>query len=428
MPQYTVKDETGRTVTFEWHGDAPPTDADLEEVFSAATPVSSHQSTPAPDEPRTWTDTAVDALPMLGGALGGLVGAAGGPPGAVAGAMVGGAGGEGYRRAIQGLRGKRPEAAKETVSDTLRGVSNEGLIQGAWEAGGGIVGAGLKRGGKALYRGLLKPSKAIREDFKIMGPNGKMISGGDAVVQTLMDEGVTISGKGLDKATGKLAASRDAALKMVDDAAPTSTYVKPSEVMGEFGDVVKELRNRINAGQASELAKVGERGKRLMKVLGGSRGMDASGAQVAKETAQEAAYGGRRMVERGGSKQLSADDLLDAATARGFKKAVESRVPGVAAQNQRTQALLGAKRAVQDAVEGRANNMAVGGARDIIAAGTGAAVGGPAGLATGLVSRVLASPRAGSALGIALNRTGKKVPIDELIRALDALVRESGRE
>ncbi len=426
MPQYTVKDETGRTVTFEWHGDAPPTDADLEEVFSAATPVSSHTSTPAPDEPRTWTDTAVDALPMVGGAIGGTVGGiggtvlgmgVGGAPGAIGGATLGGAAGESARRLVQLARGKR-KPGESTMGEDAAGIATEGAIQGASEAVGGAVGKGLQKGGRAIYRGLLKPSKAIREGF----------GGGDAVVQTLMDEGATISGKGLDKITGKLEASRDAALKMVQDAAPTSTYVKPSEIIGEFGDAVKTLRNRVNVGQPSELAKVGERGKRLIKALNTGAGMDAAGAQVAKETAQDAASGAYRMMERGGAKQLGADDLLDEATARGFRKAVEKRVPGVAAQNSRTQALLGAKRALDDAVEGRANNMAVGGARDIIAAGTGAAVGGPAGLATGLASRALASPRVGSAVGIGLDRVGKKVPLDELIRALDALVRESGRE
>jgi hypothetical protein len=37
MPQYQAKDaQTGKTVTFEWHGDGEPTDADMEEVFAAA--------------------------------------------------------------------------------------------------------------------------------------------------------------------------------------------------------------------------------------------------------------------------------------------------------------------------------------------------------------------------------------------------------
>lgn len=39
MPQYTVRDpETGRTITFNWAGDQPPTDADIAEVFAAAPP------------------------------------------------------------------------------------------------------------------------------------------------------------------------------------------------------------------------------------------------------------------------------------------------------------------------------------------------------------------------------------------------------
>jgi hypothetical protein len=39
MPNYTVKDEkTNKTITFEWMGDEPPTEADMEEVFAAANP------------------------------------------------------------------------------------------------------------------------------------------------------------------------------------------------------------------------------------------------------------------------------------------------------------------------------------------------------------------------------------------------------
>lgn len=37
MAQYTVKDtQTGKTVTFQWDGEAPPTDADMSDVFKAA--------------------------------------------------------------------------------------------------------------------------------------------------------------------------------------------------------------------------------------------------------------------------------------------------------------------------------------------------------------------------------------------------------
>jgi hypothetical protein len=36
MPRYTVKNAEGREVTFDWHGQGDPTDADMEEVFAAA--------------------------------------------------------------------------------------------------------------------------------------------------------------------------------------------------------------------------------------------------------------------------------------------------------------------------------------------------------------------------------------------------------
>ena len=412
MPQYTVKDDAGRTVTFDWAGAEPPTDADFEEVFAAAgaQPVASHDVTPKPDEERTWTDTAVDALPLVGGSLGGILGVAGGPLGMAGGAALGGAGGEAWKQNINRLRGKSaPGSAGEAAKD----IAIAGGTQAATEAVGGAVGRGLVKGGERVYRGLLKPSVAVRRGF-----------GGDDVVRTLMDEGVTISEKGLDKASGALGASRAAALKMVDDAAPTSTLVQPNEIIREFRPVIETLRKRAAIGQTDELGKVGERGRRLVRSLNAGAGVDAKGAQALKETAQDAASGAYRAVERGGAKQLGADDLLDEATARGFRKAVEQRVPGVATQNQRTQRLLGANRALEDALERGRNNLAVGGARDLIAAGVGGSVAGPAGVSAGLLTRLLASPRAGSAAAIGLDRTGKNVPIDDLIRALQLAVQE----
>ena len=37
MPRYTVKNkESGQTITFNWNGKEPPTDADMAEVFAAS--------------------------------------------------------------------------------------------------------------------------------------------------------------------------------------------------------------------------------------------------------------------------------------------------------------------------------------------------------------------------------------------------------
>lgn len=385
---------------------------------SVSPPAVSHDTSPKKPEPRTWTDTAVDALPMVGGSVGGLLGMAGGPAGAAAGAALGGAGGEGWRRVIQGARGKR-NLAQDSMTEAAGGVALEGGKQAAAEVVGGAIGKGLTKVAPRLYRGLLKPSKAIEQGF-----------GGDDVVKTLMDNGVTISEKGLEKVTGRMADSRGAAMRMVKDAGPGSTFVSPAEVVREFRPVVETLKKRAAIGQTDELAKVGERGRRLVRSLG--RGVDAEGAQALKETAQDSASGAYRAMERGGAKQLGAEDLLDEATARGLRKAVESRVPGVAAQNRTTQKLIGGSRALENALTRSRNNLGIGGARDLIAAGVGGSIGGMAGgpaggalgAGAGILTRLLASPRAGSATAIGLDRVGKHVPIDELLRALQFAMQE----
>ena len=59
MAKYTVQNPEGKKVTFEWSHSAPPTDADMEEVFAAAghssppNPSASHGATGSWDEPKS---------------------------------------------------------------------------------------------------------------------------------------------------------------------------------------------------------------------------------------------------------------------------------------------------------------------------------------------------------------------------------------
>ena len=61
MPDYTVRDkETGKTITFRWNGDAPPTDTDLAEVFAQArhvTPPAQETTEPQGALDRLWAMT-----------------------------------------------------------------------------------------------------------------------------------------------------------------------------------------------------------------------------------------------------------------------------------------------------------------------------------------------------------------------------------
>lgn len=309
----------------------------------------------------------------------------------------------------------------QTVRD-LRKAGMGSLIDGA--AGGGVgVGSlvdvarkptvGVIQGlARRLYGGLLKPKQGLKDSFG----DAKAIAG------TLLDERVPISRGGVEKITGRLGQSRDAAMRMVKDAEAAGTQgVIAKDVLSEFQPVVSELRKRVDIGQADELGKVGQRGRAILRTTGGRGGdLPLTKAQALKETAQDASSGAYRMMERGTQKQLSADDLLDTAVARGFKQGIERKVPGVGAQNARTQKLLGGTRALEDAVEREANNNMIGGGRDwaaLGAAGLGAAGGGPVGgAASGALMRLLATPSTGSRIAIGANEIGKSRFLDPVVR------------
>lgn len=298
------------------------------------------------------------------------------------------------------------------------------LVEGA--AGGGLttaapINAAIQQGprviqglARRLYGGLLKPKQALKDSF------------GDArqIAGTLLDERAPISRGGVEKMTGRLADSRNTAMGMVKSAEDAGTQgVIAKDVLSEFAPVVKELRKRVDIGQASELGRVGQRGKRILATTARTGGdIPLTKAQALKETAQDASRGAYRAMERGGQKQLSADDLLDTSVARGLKQGIERKVPGVQAQNARTQTLIGGKEALADAVEREANNNMIGGMRDIgalVAGIGGTAAGGPVmGAAGAGILRAMATPSVGSRVAIGINEASKLGLDDAVQRAL----------
>jgi hypothetical protein len=287
------------------------------------------------------------------------------------------------------------------------------------------VGLGMKLA-RRIYGGLLKPKQGVKDSF----------GEGVDIAAHALEERIPITRGGLTKATTKLGASRSAALKTVADAdAAGARGVRPGEIVSEFGDTIKELRNRVDIGQPNQLAQVGQRGRAIVRTANrGANPGDVSltRAQQLKETAQDAASGAYRAVERGTQKQLSADDLLDADVARGFRKGIEARVPDVAQHNQRTQKLLGVTRSLEDAIDRDANALGVGGAKDMLALATGggafAAGAGPLAIPIAMGTRALTTPSTGSAIAIGLNELSKKGVLDASTRAaiLMSLKQRSG--
>lgn len=282
--------------------------------------------------------------------------------------------------------------------------------------------AGIVQGlARRLYGGLLKPKQGLKDSF----------GGSKEIAATLLDERAPISAGGLQKVTQRLGDSRNTAMGMVRDAeAQGMQGVIAKDVLSEFKPVISELRKRVDIGQPSELGRVGQRGRAILSTTQRHAGdIPLTRAQALKETAQDASSGAYRAMERGTQKQLSADDMLDTAVARGLKGGIERKVPGVGAQNARTQKLIGGTRALEDAVEREANNNMIGGGRDWAAmlagvAGTGA--GGPVpGAAAAALMRLLATPSTGSRIAIAANEAGKRTAPEAAARqALMALLSE----
>jgi len=143
-----------------------PEDIDHAATSPGGRTVSPDEIASADDPQQSWPswllDQGIDALPMAGGLAGGIVGGVGGtvggfgvggPPAALAGAMLGGAGGEGFKQAINQYLGRTPVFASNT--DALKDVGLEGAKQGAYELGGQGLGWAAPKVGAAIYESAL---------------------------------------------------------------------------------------------------------------------------------------------------------------------------------------------------------------------------------------------------------------------------------
>jgi hypothetical protein len=184
MPQYTVRNDKGREVTFEWHGQGEPTDADMEEVFAAAG-----------DEPaeKPWYKRGIDDL-----------------------------------QAVRDLR----EAG---FGQSIDGAMSGGLSSAAPAAMGAAkllspnVSSVIKRGAERMYGGLLKAKDATVERF----PN---------VVKDLLASGTPISKGGRASTISRLKSigtEKGALLQAADARAMVPRATLRSGLDDVLDDVIK---------------------------------------------------------------------------------------------------------------------------------------------------------------------------------------------
>jgi uncharacterized membrane protein len=394
MPKYRIKLSDGRMVTVE--AAQPPSE---QEVLSA---INAPPSSPAaPQAPaRTWTDTAIDALPTAGGFLGSLVGAGKWNPVGVAGAAVGGTGGEFLRQIANAARGSAdtPTSFREQISR----AGTEGAIQAGAEGGGRLISAGLRTVAEPIYNFGLGAAKALRREYP-------------AMARTAINEGIAVSPRGTEKAGRLLTRSTNQADAVIAQAEQAgASPIATNEVVSGFKDVAGEAGKRARLGQVDDTGAIASRAKAIH--LKNKQGIPLSEAQTLKRTAQKSADKAFRAEERGGQ-VAGVNAELDLATARGLKSAIETRVPAVGPINQRSQALGGLTQALEDA-ETR-NHML---SRLIVPVAAGATTGFTSGDAkTGLGSAALTAgltaPGNLSRAALLMDRTGRARLPENLIRA-----------
>jgi len=321
-----------------------------------------------------------EQLRSIGGAVGGMGGAAvAGPPGGVAGAAAGGGLGEALRRFLKG-----------EPLDEVTGYAKAAGMEGGTQALGWGVGAAAGKVGHGLYKAALRPSTGLRREF------------GD-VAATGLREGIPVTPGGVETAGARVSASRGAAMGMLDDAAATAAPVTAGEVTPALRETIETALRQQRVGENPNLGALGQRLRQLTRTFTPGVGLDE--AQGLKETAQDLASTAYRAQDKGAVIN-SLDAMANKDTAAAIQKAIEARVPGIKAQNLKTQELLGLLRALEDADLAR--------------------LSGPAPGLTNILNRIPTSPAVMSQTGIGLSRTGTQAPAN-LARAIVALLEADQR-
>lgn len=335
-------------------------------------------------------DPIVEHAPTIGGAAGGMVG---GPLGAA----IGGGAGEIVRQMGDALR---PTPTAMSPWQRVTAVGKEGAIQGAMEGAGKLVslaGKGLYKGGVAML------PKALKQQH----PN---------IVSRGFEEGIPLTRRGGEKAGRLATASRQQADTMIGAAERAGAPpVLPMEVVRELRSVGGKIQDRTALGATDEMPALMQRAKTFISL--NKNGIPLTRAQALKREAQDLATTAYKARDRGAVINTT-EALTNEAQARGLRRGIEQRVPGVGAVNARTQDLAGVQRGAEHASEtahvyprlmsaGLAGAaFSGGGALPALAAGgAGAMLGTPGGLtATGLLLKKggQAAPHLGRAALLAL--------------------------
>ncbi len=393
-------------------GPAPP-------GMGGGVPFSPEEFTPRPD----WDSPSVmdsvptviargsRMLPAVGGAIGGSIGAPAGPVAMVGGAALGGAAGEAGSQLIRRALGRGgPDMPVQAATDILQ----ESALQVPMELGGRALMAGGRVLGRTLYDAALRPTNTLLQEFPdVVGtalrerlPVGDLIPG-------VTRKGSAIANEARQASSRKTAQLLEQAGTRGVRFTIRDVIEKPVQSLAKQLDTQPEMR--------SDLATLGKFTRDLLEDKAG--GITPLRLKAIKQSAQAVANPIYKAQARGNT--VTAAQSLSAranrAVATGAKDALET-VGGVADSESKTQALIGAARAIRQAEARRAplTTHILSGVAGSAGVGGGIGMGGGPkddamlGLTMYMLMRVAASPRTLSRAGITLTRQG----VQEVLRLL----------
>lgn len=401
MPTYRVTDPTtGKTVKLT--GDSPPTEQELEEIFSSI-----GGAEPPAEQPQIPQEEPVPEWGVKSPNLYGLYGAAKETGKAIAkpvaqglalagGAMLGGPVGAGLAYGIE-------QQGEKLLQEKIGGQAPVPLMQRMGEASQDVaIGMGAELAGPALQaagKGMAAITKPVQKYFyesalKIPPSVPKALR--DVAVEKGIQGQYVPSPKGLEKLQTDMSKINNEISKIIDMGTKSGKGVNTSEALKRLDDVKDFYKNVPDA--ESYLKDIDDLALRV-KAFHGEK-LTLSKAQEMKKAVyalNKKAYGEMKglLVES------------NKAIARGLKEEIVKQEPMIARLNADDSAMINLEAVLERAVN-RIRNYDVIRWGDTFMTLTGAVLGGPGGaVASGLTKRLLEDAAVKSRIAFALSKAAK---------------------
>lgn len=446
MARYTVQDtQSGKNVTFDWNGEQPPTDADMQEVFAQAIPT----------KEATQPQGAGIPLAFAGGANKGIAGLLGMPVDLMN-TVIGGHGGAEPVGGSAWLGKLMPKSPKpqgmaenivsgigEQVPYAIPGVGmaakGGGLLNTLFQAAKPVVGAGVGAGVAretapdspvaeimATMFGAAGPGVATQGLQKLTTPAGRrLIESGMKIPTSLKDNlrnkaidamvefDIPFAKRGLQKVKN-LRANFDNEISQAVDGITNNIDLNNA---AKRIDDMKAFYSKLPPDVAAD----------YLKPLDDIQQKFASGGIITPKDAQEMKQTLYALNRKNYGELKNASVEGNKAVARGLKELLVEQEPRLAMLNEKDAALINLEKVMGQSLH-RARNYDIVRLSDMITAGVGGVVGGTPGAIGGYVlKRVLEDPYVKVELGKALAKAGKKaisVPISRLFIAGHGAIQE----